>query len=538
MPQLNQSVYTKNMKSFKQWLEATEEELKSAEELGPHTNLKNLFKGSDRKVFKMKNTNLSELQSAVSKQTKYQFDFETGKAFKQSTDKFGNTKQQEIKITRALNEIDPNLVEKYLESELSVIITKSPIDILRMSDFPTMQSCHSKGGSYYDCVSQEIKNGGAIAYLVRTQDLNSVNLEDDREIFYNPDTKNGKIKPIARLRLRVFNEPKKNSDGIKEKIKISPVYGAISDELKNNFKDFALKTFGSLQDKYSGILQGGSYLDRDTVGKENASQQKTVAETYGKIIYDFIKKNEFLKNIIIGESLGEIEINDTWLMKWYENSSDWFKSNLKSNEYYRSKNQEIVPIIKKIFIDFLNDRIEKNYIKTRSGKYIKNHNNEQIFTINQKNIINLIDRELVKFYSSKKTLDNKNSKQKNTVIGNIRIPFKNIINDLLPLTSKLNDIIRGKSEDPKESLNQIKLSISRWKEFIQFMDTQNLVSFKDNWQSTYDKAREIGQTHSIVNLWFLSKIIQNPKILDQVKNSISIIENYSKMVEQKILNNI
>lgn len=85
----------------------------------------------------------------------------------------------------------------------SILMTRHPIDILRMSDFDNIQSCHSEGGDYFDCAVDEARGHGVIAYLVNTKDLKNVDLEDE-EVF--ADRKRGikGITPLARLRLRKF----------------------------------------------------------------------------------------------------------------------------------------------------------------------------------------------------------------------------------------------------------------------------------------------------------------------------------------------
>ena len=103
----------------------------------------------------------------------------------------------------------------------SVIITRHPIDILRMSDFDQIESCHSppsRGGSgeYYKCAVAEAHGHGAIAYVVKTEDLmeefgvnkkglQKIEVSDEfqeDEIFVDDARDVGLIVPINRLRLR------------------------------------------------------------------------------------------------------------------------------------------------------------------------------------------------------------------------------------------------------------------------------------------------------------------------------------------------
>ena len=103
----------------------------------------------------------------------------------------------------------------------SIVITRHPIDILRMSDFDEIESCHSppsRGGEseYYKCAVAEAHGHGALAYVVKTEDLEEefgVNkkslqkIEDmdqfqEDEIFLDDARDTGLVTPLNRLRLR------------------------------------------------------------------------------------------------------------------------------------------------------------------------------------------------------------------------------------------------------------------------------------------------------------------------------------------------
>ena len=103
----------------------------------------------------------------------------------------------------------------------SIIITRHPIDILRMSDFDEIESCHSPpsrggGSEYYKCAVAEAHGHGALAYVVNTEDLEEkfgVNkkslqkIEDmdqfqEDEIFLDDARDTGLVTPLNRLRLR------------------------------------------------------------------------------------------------------------------------------------------------------------------------------------------------------------------------------------------------------------------------------------------------------------------------------------------------
>ena len=116
-------------------------------------------------------------------------------------------------------------IDKAKSDQYSIIITRNPIDILRMSDFEDITSCHappSRGGgdSYYKCAVAEAHGHGAVAYVAKTdqilenygedvtldQIVDSREFQDD-EIFYDSVREGmfggpGWIEPVSRLRLR------------------------------------------------------------------------------------------------------------------------------------------------------------------------------------------------------------------------------------------------------------------------------------------------------------------------------------------------
>jgi hypothetical protein len=85
-------------------------------------------------------------------------------------------RQKQTFYTR--NEDTYTLIEDAFEGNIpddtwSIIISRHPVDVLRMSDLPGMNSCHREGGSYFKCAVEESKGNGLIAYLVNANELNS-----------------------------------------------------------------------------------------------------------------------------------------------------------------------------------------------------------------------------------------------------------------------------------------------------------------------------------------------------------------------------
>ena len=109
----------------------------------------------------------------------------------------------------------------------SVIVSRDPIDVLRMSDHKGISSCHSEGGSYFECAVAESRGTGLIAYLVDNGDLNkllrpespwgadqdvadmipdpvTIGSLDGKEIFKDPQRGVSGIEPKSRVRLRKY----------------------------------------------------------------------------------------------------------------------------------------------------------------------------------------------------------------------------------------------------------------------------------------------------------------------------------------------
>ena len=115
--------------------------------------------------------------------------------------------------------------------DYSIVYTRHPIDVMRMSDFDKIDSCHSppslkssSGSSYYKCAVAEAHGHGPVAYVVRNEDLDELiskyGLEDasyqdlldaleenDEELFRDRERGVGDITPVSRQRIKKFVNP-------------------------------------------------------------------------------------------------------------------------------------------------------------------------------------------------------------------------------------------------------------------------------------------------------------------------------------------
>ena len=213
-------------------------------------------------------------------------------------------------IKKEINKLDN---DKY-----SIIITRHPIDVLRMSDFEKITSCHSppsrSGGTneYYKCAVAEAMGHGALAYVVETEDLlaetNTSNIESaeqeiqEGEVFYDDERPNStsgiSLEPISRARLRQMryydtDTPKRWDDGTELAVPEERIYGVGIPGLSNRVREWArknqeeaLKNMPSTGDDGEDVnldrffIFGGSYEDTSGAeGRESLLSKLAMIET-------------------------------------------------------------------------------------------------------------------------------------------------------------------------------------------------------------------------------------------------------------------
>lgn len=181
-----------------------------------------------------------------------------------------NVEQELDKWKKLLNWWEKNKVHLNKPNQdnqgISIVISRSPIDIVRMSDHDEWSSCHSPDGSYFKCAVQEAKTGGAVAYVVRNTDLKTIDDLQATDIFKDDDRDIEGIEPLERIRLRRFTGGKREAWG---ELLVPEIrtYGtkhvgfkaAVDNWAKHVQRDIIatnpdLKDFG---------LHGGSYQDND-----------------------------------------------------------------------------------------------------------------------------------------------------------------------------------------------------------------------------------------------------------------------------------
>lgn len=186
------------------------------------------------------------------------------------------------------------------QGQYSILISRSPIDIVRMSDFYETHSCHAPNREYFACAKQEAMEGGAIAYLVNSSKLQGLTDEDLQgdDLFFDKGRSSGKdgLAPDARLRInRYINEedeeiavPLDSMYGLK----LKPFYDTVSEFLYNKQQD-KLNQIKENKDTLKGYKRiGGTYRDLND----------------NTIMDDFFKEEMGLKGNLDTESNAEIQI--------------------------------------------------------------------------------------------------------------------------------------------------------------------------------------------------------------------------------------
>jgi len=174
-------------------------------------------------------------------------------------------------------------------SGFSIIISRHPTDVLRMSDFDNIESCHTlssrsgERGSFIKCAYAEAIDGGAIAYVVPSGEIrdweaeNDQSIEDtDEEVLSDSARGIGDIEPVSRIRVRIGRF---DDDDYRYYIGVpdARIYGART----SNFYE-TLKTW--LVDNQEGTIQHlPKVLERD-VGEMSPNREYRYTERdVGKI---------------------------------------------------------------------------------------------------------------------------------------------------------------------------------------------------------------------------------------------------------------
>lgn len=164
------------------------------------------------------------------------------------------------------NPID-ELKEAERTSDYAIIVSRNPIDIVRMSDHDGWSSCHSPSGSYFSCAIADAKGAGAVAYVIKKSDLQNIKDLQAPEIFADPSRRVPGVTPISRIRLRKFVN--KDNGDFDLAVPEDRVYGKQMPGFEESIRQWVLNKQQAKMKKYGGErprlkdfqLMGGSYQD-------------------------------------------------------------------------------------------------------------------------------------------------------------------------------------------------------------------------------------------------------------------------------------
>lgn len=272
--------------SFKNWLEQNINEIKSLSGVDPERDLlfNNIFKDKLRMLVPLdSNEEIQELtklledlgytvnyEDLVDKKIVYK-KIKTKEGEKSRQEKVGKALQSAISFKTPFSSKAEELLDwwqknsshlKNSQTGASIVISRSPIDLVRMSDHDNITSCHDPKRSHFKCAKQEARTGGAIAYVVKNSDLAGVDIQKP-ELFKDKDRKIDGIVPLERLRLRRFNKgeldllaPELSTYGIDH----IGFYDAVKNWAKSAQAD-VIKDINPEEDYEKFDLKGGTYQD-------------------------------------------------------------------------------------------------------------------------------------------------------------------------------------------------------------------------------------------------------------------------------------
>ena len=290
------------------------------------------------------------------------------------------------------------------ENRYSILITRHPVDILRMSDFDDINSCHSppsrpqSEGSYYKCAVAEAHGHGAVAYVVNNSDLEeefgtrniraiqeSSAFQQVQDLFYDDARgEGGEIEPVSRLRLRQVRHfetatPKHHDEGAQIAVPERRIYGVkvpgfrdkVLEWVRANQEEVLLKAPKSTNDEVDlgkFIKYGGSYEDnllpdliRDIYDDERFREFAKIFT--GRIQKDHSTQQELERTLVL-TNLDRVQREAAEVMENY--NLDYFEVELEYDE--EEGEAYIIPTVQMV-MDFDTDE----WIAGDKGRAILTH---------------------------------------------------------------------------------------------------------------------------------------------------------------------
>ena len=257
----------------------------------------NIFGSKYRIIIPLENPELKKIKEKLKdklifdEDLKYVQKINPDKTVNERKQKSGKAIRKELinKFTEEYEKIDPENAKQIAIEETNrwmdewskqtnegddkvIVLSRHPIDILKMSDYQELSSCHSPPSSdlyeyesFFHCAIEEARNGGAVAFLIDKKDVEEV-LEGNEEIFddYTRDIKG--IIPTSRIRVTRYHNNKNDFDLA---VPVKRTYGQKTPGFQESLNSFLLKNQNNLINKYypdeidleDFEKYGGSYRD-------------------------------------------------------------------------------------------------------------------------------------------------------------------------------------------------------------------------------------------------------------------------------------
>lgn len=202
-----------------------------------------------------------------------------GYVLQRAIDNFKDT-LPDPKYIRTLYNLFNTIVITPMGTKKFILLTRNPLDVLRMADFKSLQSCHSPpypskkkpSGKFYFCAIQESEGGGAVAYLVSGNTPKDVS--QDEEVLEDSDRGIKGLNPISRIRIRQVRYKSRDGDTKILAIPEQRIYGTAEKNFQVKLVEYFRNNQQSTIDEISQALLkdsssatfellGGSYLDTE-----------------------------------------------------------------------------------------------------------------------------------------------------------------------------------------------------------------------------------------------------------------------------------
>lgn len=448
------------------------------------------------------------------------------------------------------------------KEDLIAIISTSPIDIARMSDFEKIQSCHSPDGAYFPSAFQEAVSGGAVAYVVNKNELmeevkihsnkNDINEISDKdiqdylnenEIFFDGDVDEdmyvgGGIKPVSRTRILRYENTIRYEDLA---VPINAIYGEEVSGFYESLRDFFLERQGIDEEKANDIVddlrayafyrEGGEYSDAMDKNFFSSFFEGKVDEAYLEEIPD--QQNQGNRSAVF---IWSEEVQSFLDDKFYFSNPISAEVKVKDGELYIEYSIEFDLDLRfnprKTLQDYKSEIGESNfYEKIKDVMYIPNEFFGDSHELNFKEEINGNSVTLYLDVFSKYDVLNADelTSRLYSSYGDEIGPFDNVFYSYALLD--INDLyssINGK-EGIRDSIENLDSS------FVDIETGDNSVSFeiKFNWEY-YDKFIELYSSYiKFLSSKSISDNISEIKFANLLNNFLDF-EAYDFRVENKI----